>query len=254
MGKSINFRHRLMFLWECLLRQQMSWPVGDSNPRHGFSSWLGNCWPSGRKKNTQKGELSRASRQWKVFWTFFLHVLRYQFETWYIHLVGSATDQVTVSSQLGHYDLLYSQERVRVIFRHLWPQKLYRAFRFCTHTYIASVLTHSPFCHGWAIFYPLVGRMVGISTQLQQKVLCAFFTTYFDIWTWNLVYASDRWHDTSSLSFIAIRSLPLEIFPDFLFQMFEVSTWKLIHTFSRLHHILSWCFTRMGSLWPTSCS
>ena len=32
-----------------------------------------------------------------------------------------------------------------------------------------------------------------------------------------------------------------------------VSTWKLVYTLSRLHNILSSCFTRMGSLWP-SCS
>ena len=37
-----------------------------------------------------------------------------------------------VSSQSGHPDLLYSQEWVSVIFLHLWPQKLYRAFRFGT--------------------------------------------------------------------------------------------------------------------------
>ena len=49
-----------------------------------------------------------------------------------IHLVGSATHQVRVSSQSGHPDLLYSQEWVNVIFLHLWPQKLYRAFRFGT--------------------------------------------------------------------------------------------------------------------------
>ena len=32
-----------------------------------------------------------------------------------------------------------------------------------------------------------------------------------------------------------------------------ISTWKLVYTLSRLHNILSWYFTRMGSLWP-SCS
>ena len=41
---------------------------------------------------------------------FFLHVLRYHFETWYIHLVGSVTRQVRVSFQSGHFDLLYSQK------------------------------------------------------------------------------------------------------------------------------------------------
>ena len=32
-----------------------------------------------------------------VLRAFFLHVLRYQFETWYIHLVGSVTCQIRVS-------------------------------------------------------------------------------------------------------------------------------------------------------------
>ena len=54
----------------------------------------------------------------RVFRTFFQHALRYQFER--------------VSSQSGHPDLLNSQEWVKVIFLHLWPQKLYRAFRFGT--------------------------------------------------------------------------------------------------------------------------
>ena len=46
----------------------------------------------------------------EVFRAFFLHVFRYHFETWYIHLVGSVTCQVQVSFQSGHFDLLYSQK------------------------------------------------------------------------------------------------------------------------------------------------
>ena len=46
----------------------------------------------------------------EVFRAFFLHVLRYQFETWYIHAVGGVTRQVRVSFQSGHFDLLYSQK------------------------------------------------------------------------------------------------------------------------------------------------
>ena len=46
----------------------------------------------------------------EVFRAFFLHVLRYHFETWYIHLVGSVTCQVRVSFQSGHFDLLYSKK------------------------------------------------------------------------------------------------------------------------------------------------
>ena len=45
-----------------------------------------------------------------VFWTFLQHALRYQFETWYIHSVGSTTYRVWVASQLGHFDLVYSQK------------------------------------------------------------------------------------------------------------------------------------------------
>ena len=46
----------------------------------------------------------------RVFRTFFQHALRYQFETWYIHSVGSTTCRVWVESQLGHFDLVYSQK------------------------------------------------------------------------------------------------------------------------------------------------
>ena len=44
------------------------------------------------------------------FRAFFLHVFRYQFETWYIHAVGGVTRQGQVSFQSGHFDLLYSQK------------------------------------------------------------------------------------------------------------------------------------------------
>ena len=46
----------------------------------------------------------------RVFRTFLQHALRYQFETWYIHLVGGTTYRVRVASQLGHFDLVYSQK------------------------------------------------------------------------------------------------------------------------------------------------
>ena len=80
-------------------------------------------------KTLERG-VSRAPSQRTVFWIFFQHALRYQYETWYIH-------QVRVSLQLGHPDLLYSQEWVKVIFLHLWPQKWYRAFRFGTRWQIS---------------------------------------------------------------------------------------------------------------------
>ena len=46
----------------------------------------------------------------RVFRTFFQHALRYQFETWYMHSVGGTTCGVWVSSQLGHFHLVYSQK------------------------------------------------------------------------------------------------------------------------------------------------
>ena len=46
----------------------------------------------------------------EVFRAFLLHVLIYQFETWYIHAVGGVTRQVQVSFRSGHFDLLYSQK------------------------------------------------------------------------------------------------------------------------------------------------
>ena len=47
---------------------------------------------------------------------FFQHALRYQFETWYMHSVGGTTCRVWVSTQLGHFDLLYSQKEVKLNF------------------------------------------------------------------------------------------------------------------------------------------
>ena len=46
------------------------------------------------------------------FPNFFQNALRYQFETWYmyIHSVGGTTCRVWVSSQLGHFDPVYSQK------------------------------------------------------------------------------------------------------------------------------------------------
>ena len=50
------------------------------------------------------------SEEVRVFRTFLQHALRYQFETWYIHSVGGTTCRVWVASQLGHFDLVYSQK------------------------------------------------------------------------------------------------------------------------------------------------
>ena len=121
----------------------------------------------------------------KVFRDFFLLVLRYHFQTWYIHLVGSVTRQVRVSFQSGHFDLLYSQKYVKVIFLHSWPQKFYRGLRFGTHTYIVSVLTSTDFRHGWAIFGPLADKNTRkgelVELPASEKLSGVFFSTCFQI-------------------------------------------------------------------------
>ena len=58
-----------------------------------------------------------------VFRTYLQHALRYQFESWYIHSVGGTTCRVWVASQLGHFDLVYSQKLVKLIFLQSWPHK-----------------------------------------------------------------------------------------------------------------------------------
>ena len=55
-------------------------------------------WPSEGQKHS-KGGVNRAPSQRKVFQTFFLHVLRYELKTWYIHPAGGTTHEVWVSSQ-----------------------------------------------------------------------------------------------------------------------------------------------------------
>ena len=108
------------------------WP--SLQPKVGQTHFL-QSWPHKSRKILQicyKGGLLYTARQkfrflWKyyfqnfgdyfcafwiceVFRAFFLHVLRYQFETWYIHAVGGVTLQVRVSFQSGHFDQLYSQK------------------------------------------------------------------------------------------------------------------------------------------------
>ena len=136
----------------------------------------------------------------EVFRAFFLHVSRYHYETWYIHLVGSVTHQhqVQVSFQSGHFDLLYSQKQVKVIFLHLWPQKLYRGLRFGKHTNIVSVLISTDFRHGWAIFGPLADKNTRKGELIDPaKSYLVFFSTCFQISVWNLVYTSSRQCHTS---------------------------------------------------------
>ena len=116
----------------------------------------------------------------EVLRAFFLHVLRYQFETCYIHSVGSVTRQVRVAFQSGHFDLLYSKKLVKVIFLHSWPQKLYIGLRF-------GVLTSTDFLHGWAIFGFLADKTTRRGELVELPASEIFSRLYFNmLWDINL--------------------------------------------------------------------
>ena len=125
-----------------------------------------------------------------VFQAFFLHVLRYQFETWYIHAVGGVTHQVPVSFQSGLYTLTYFTDKNRSkSFMCIHGFNNYIEASDLVHTQIFSVLTPIVFCHAWAIFGPLVDKNTRKGELMELP-------------------ASETW----ALSFIRIRSLPLKSF------------------------------------------
>ena len=116
--------------------------------------------------------------------------------------MSSATHRVRVSSQSGHSDLLYSKKWVKVIFF------IYGLKNYIEPSDSASVLTSADFLRGWAIFalwWPqTLGRRISAELLASGK-FSELFSTCFEIWTWNLVYTSGTWYDTSSLSVIAIK-------------------------------------------------
>ena len=94
----------------------------------------------------------------RVFRTFLQHALRYQFETWYIHSVGGTTCRVWVASQLGHFDLVYSQKYVKPIFCNHGLINQDKFFKFgtqvacCILLDISSVFFKILFSEFWRLF------------------------------------------------------------------------------------------------------
>ena len=82
--------------------------------------------------------------------------------------------------------------------------KNYIEASYLVHTQIVSVLTPIDFCHAWAIFGPLVDK----NTQKGELIELP---------------ANDTW----GLSFIRIRSLPLESFLDFFLNVapYQLESW-----------------------------
>ena len=85
----------------------------------------------------------------------------------------------------GHFDILYSQREVKVIFLHSWPQKVYGGLRFGTHSCIVSVLTPTDIRHGKAILGPLAdkstrkGELVELTAS--EKFSELFLYMFWDI-------------------------------------------------------------------------
>ena len=141
----------------------------------------------------------------------------------YIHLEGSATHRLRVSPQSGHSDLLYSQKWVKVIFltyglkNYIGPSESTDTHSKCLELYCFS---------SWlGNIWPLGGHKHferGSQQSLPPlKGFLNFYSTCFEIWIWNVVYTSGRWHDISNLSFIAIRSLPLETHVTLIFDLWN---------------------------------
>ena len=89
-----------------------------------------------------------------VFRAFCRHVLRYQFATSYIHLVGGVTRQVEVSFQSRHFTYFTAKTRSKLIFCIHGLKNCIDASDLM-YIYIVSVLTPSDFRRGWVIFCTL---------------------------------------------------------------------------------------------------
>ena len=139
----------------------------------------------------------------RVFRTFLQHALRYQFETWYIHSVGGTTCRVSVATQLGHFDLVYSQKYVKPIFCNHGLINQDKFFKFgtqvacCILLDINSVFCKNIFSEFWRLFLCV----------LDFSKFSGLFSTCFEISVWNLVYTCSRWCYTSSSSLISIGTL-----------------------------------------------
>ena len=97
----------------------------------------------------------------------------------------------------------------------------------------------------------MITRLNGAPSQ--QKVLQTFFYMFRYMNLKPGIYIQQvAWHMRFEFHHNQVYA-PGE-FSGLFSKYFEVSVSKLIYTLSRLHNILSLCFTRMGFLWPSSCS
>ena len=128
------------------------------------------------------------------------------------------------------------------------------------YTYVVSLLTPIDFGLDWAIFGPLVAKTLKRGNQwLDQHVgppmvrsacgsPCPLFRSlHKKVLAWWFCYF---------VHMLYSESLDPCWFSSCYPYAFEISVWKLVmvHNPSGLYNILNSGFTRIGSLWPTSCS
>ena len=133
--------------------------------------------------------------------------------------------------------------------------KLYRGPRFGTHNYIVSVWTPTDFRHGWAI----IGSLVDKNTRKGELVELPVSEKFSRLFSTCLRYKPETWYiqpvgGTTHQAGVSSQS-GLCLWRDsraFFSKCLVVWTWKLFFTLGRLHNTSS-RFTRMGSLWLSSC-
>ena len=140
--------------------------------------------PLADKKHSEGG-VSRAPSQRKIFWSFFQHALRYKFETWYIHLVGSATHQVQIFITVGSpWPTL--QPRMGQCNFSSFMAKLYRAFRFgtlwpisCSYPWHSQLTRHSLMLANGRIRQSLTALVTNMFNFNPSMVVCDEITYSF---------------------------------------------------------------------------
>ena len=134
-----------------------------------------------------------------VFRTFVQHVLRYQFETWYMHSIGGTTCFLWVSSEF------WPALRPKVQQTHFWQSWPHKSISILQIMYICGLLytSRSLFCKKNHF------RHFGdyFSAFWIFQIFLGFIFTCSHISIWIIIYTSSRWCHRLCSSFIPIRTL-----------------------------------------------
>ena len=85
-------------------------------------SWLGNFWPLGGHKHSERGS-QQSSPPLEIFQIFFSTCFWYELEIWYTHLVGDTTHQVSISIWKLVYTLSRLQNILSSLFTRMGPMR-----------------------------------------------------------------------------------------------------------------------------------